>query len=279
MQHLDFRLEIKGFIGTGSYDNTTSYYKDFWEYDTASDTWTKKADFGGVARGGACGFSVGNKGYVCFGQDSNLTPYPDMWEYDRTTNAWAQKTNLPDAYSAVVAASGFVIGSNIYVGTGQAQDSTNFQSIDVKTFWKYNTTNNSWSEEAKFLGVARVLSSAFAIADSGYIGFGTDTLSNFYNDWYKFYPDTLTAINELSPVVNSISVYPNPSDGEFTIVSSALIGQSLVEVYNVLGERVYSQFFTSGSLFHVDLGNQPSGMYVIKLTNYNSIAYNRIIIN
>ena len=39
-------------------------YKDFWEYDPAANTWTQKADFGGTARYGAVGFSIGSKGYI-----------------------------------------------------------------------------------------------------------------------------------------------------------------------------------------------------------------------
>ena len=38
--------------------------KDFWEYDPAANTWTQKADFGGTARDGAVGFSIGSKGYI-----------------------------------------------------------------------------------------------------------------------------------------------------------------------------------------------------------------------
>ena len=38
--------------------------KDFWEWDQATDVWTRKADFGGIARRDAVGFSIGNKGYI-----------------------------------------------------------------------------------------------------------------------------------------------------------------------------------------------------------------------
>ena len=34
----------------------------------AQDTWTQKADFGGTARRGAVGFSIGSKGYIGIGK-------------------------------------------------------------------------------------------------------------------------------------------------------------------------------------------------------------------
>ena len=47
--------------------------KDFWEYDPATNAWTQKADFGGTARYGAVGFSIGSKGYIGTGSDLNGT--------------------------------------------------------------------------------------------------------------------------------------------------------------------------------------------------------------
>jgi hypothetical protein len=77
-----FSIGSKGYIGTGSnfYLNPTEL-KDFWEYDSALNNWTQKADFGGTARTDAVGFSIGNKGYIGTGwQNGSLTK--DFWEFD-----------------------------------------------------------------------------------------------------------------------------------------------------------------------------------------------------
>jgi hypothetical protein len=43
--------------------------------------WTKRSNFGGIARGGAIGFSIANKGYI--GTGGVGYPYAkDFWEYD-----------------------------------------------------------------------------------------------------------------------------------------------------------------------------------------------------
>lgn len=67
----------------------------------------------------------------------------------------------------------------------------------------------------------------------------------------------------------SIDIYPNPSNGKFTIESSVASGQWLVEIYNVLGEKIYSQFSTLHSQFSIDLSGQPSGIYFYKITSVN----------
>src|SRR4030095_14244615 len=80
----------------------------------AQDTWTQKADFGGTARYGAVGFSIGSKGYIGTGYDG--TYLKDFWEYDPATDAWSQKANFGG--TARYLATGFSVGSKGYVGTG-----------------------------------------------------------------------------------------------------------------------------------------------------------------
>ncbi len=66
-----FSIGTKGYIGIGGKSgfNSDPYYKDFWEWDQATNIWTQKADFPGNARVAAVGFSIGNKGYIGTGYD------------------------------------------------------------------------------------------------------------------------------------------------------------------------------------------------------------------
>ncbi len=47
---------------------------------SAYNTWTKKADFDGVARIQAVGFSIGDKGYI--GTGGRVGYEKDFWEYN-----------------------------------------------------------------------------------------------------------------------------------------------------------------------------------------------------
>ena len=90
-----FSIGTKMYIGTGEADEDGwRLFKDFWEWDQATDTWTKKADFPGAARAHAAGFSIGNKGYFGLGGEMGMGGGPvfkDFWEYDQSTDKWARK--------------------------------------------------------------------------------------------------------------------------------------------------------------------------------------------
>jgi len=62
---------------------------------------------------------------------------------------------------------------------------------------------------------------------------------------FSFDTNAVASINELTETKGSIYIYPNPSNGIFTIAFShpeLASGSQIIEVYNVLGEQVYSQF-------------------------------------
>jgi hypothetical protein len=56
--------------------------KDFWEFDPVTNVWTQLADFGGVARSDAVGFSIGTKGYIGTGRINLSTQLNDFWEFN-----------------------------------------------------------------------------------------------------------------------------------------------------------------------------------------------------
>jgi len=66
-----------------------------------------------------------------------------------------------------------------------------------------------------------------------------------------------------------LNVYPNPSTGMFTVNSDQLKVNSVVEVYNLLGERIQS-FTVQNSKFTIDLSGQPAGIYIIQANNLHA---------
>jgi hypothetical protein len=49
--------------------------------NTTSDSWTQKANFGGIARANAVSFSIGNKGYIGIGKSLSFpfVTHNDFW--------------------------------------------------------------------------------------------------------------------------------------------------------------------------------------------------------
>ncbi|HSY75393.1 MAG TPA: T9SS type A sorting domain-containing protein, partial [Bacteroidia bacterium] len=95
--------------------------------------------------------------------------------------------------------------------------------------------------------------------DSGRIGNGGNRIAAC---------SVITAANNISITNNSISVYPNPSNGIFQLeISNEQLGiKNTVEVYNVLGEQVYNEpVQRAQDDYKIDLSFQGTGVYFYRV--------------
>ena len=81
---------------------------------------------------------------------------------------------------------------------------------------------------------------------------------------------------------SAFEVYPNPTDGKVNLVwSENLQGKAVIEVYNLLGERVLCQEanrLRQGETISLDLSDQVSGLYIIKLDTENGSCTKKVSI-
>ena len=140
-----FSIGPKGYIGLGevvedSPYNTGVHTLDLWEWDQATDAWTRKADFPGQGRSGAAAFTIGNKGYVATGatEDGMVA---DFWEYDQQSDEWTRKNDF--AGNARSGAFGFSSGSKGYLGAGIHSASPGDYGQDV---WEWDQSLDSWTQ-------------------------------------------------------------------------------------------------------------------------------------
>jgi hypothetical protein len=90
-----------------------------------------------------------------------------------------------------------------------------------------------------------------------------------------FYKCPINGIANINKPAESITVYPNPGNGVFTIevnpdsYRDEKLKVNSVEVYNVLGEEVYnSQFLPQtpkGAMIEVNIASQPNGVYFYRV--------------
>jgi hypothetical protein len=84
--------------------------------------------------------------------------------------------------------------------------------------------------------------------------------------------DCATSVDE--NMKNNISIYPNPSSGVLNIYAGLHNYKSAsVQIFNSLGQSVYSGSFSSGNLIQVDLRTQSEGIYTVQI---NSQGYKNI---
>ena len=205
-----FSIGSKGYVGTGANHYYAERLKDFWEYNPTTDTWTKKADFGGDARCAAVGFAIGTKGYIGTGNDANGTAFKDFWQYNPTSNSWTKKADFGGA--ARISAAAFSIGSRGYIGTGQPYDANNGK---LKDFWEYSPESDSWLQKADFGGNERSNATGFSIGTRGYIGCGNINGQEQTNDFWEY--ETCCFTGAAGEITGPEIVCAGQPSGEFSV--------------------------------------------------------------
>jgi hypothetical protein len=87
----------------------------------------------------------------------------------------------------------------------------------------------------------------------------------------------MTSIKEINNNAGNIAVYPNPNNGIFQ-VSGFQYPASSIEIYNVLGEKIYNSLITDNrSQITINIANLPSGVYVVEVRTVNGIAVKKFV--
>jgi uncharacterized repeat protein (TIGR03803 family) len=205
---------------------------------------------------------------VIFSIDTNGSNYKKLYDLDRSTGAYPRGTLC-------------VSGSKLYglADLGGASDSGAIFSID--------TNGSNFTKIFDFTGVqgtnpfgSPILSgeNLYGMTSNG----GTKSSGGVIFSFDKI----TTGTNEVKGESGKVKIYPNPSNGVFTIGIRNYVPQSdagtNVEVYNVLGEQVYSQFLPAGlrDQFLIDLTGQPSGVYLYRIVanSGNLVGEGKLII-
>ncbi|NNM94718.1 MAG: T9SS type A sorting domain-containing protein [Bacteroidia bacterium] len=71
-------------------------------------------------------------------------------------------------------------------------------------------------------------------------------------------------INELNEKKNT-EIYPNPNSGEFTISMRGIPGKTLLEVYNIAGQLIYTTPVMGGTNSPIDIGDRAAGEYLYRI--------------
>jgi len=187
---ITFSIGTDGYVLAGQNENGT-YVKDFYKYDTTTDSWTQLPNFPGYPRGYAYGIAHNGKAYVGFGTSNvfDIGPLDDLWEYDPVSETWTELASCPCGgrlHPAMLEA-----GGQIFVGLG------NNNSGNLDDWWAYDLATDAWAQKADFIAEERHHPYFFSIDDIAYVGFGHG--NDIYNDFYKYEPltDTWTQVASL----------------------------------------------------------------------------------
>ncbi len=166
-----FSMNGKGYVAGGySSTKTPGIFSDLWEYDPATNAWTRKADVpvkNGVA--GGVGFSLNGYGYIVIADQVSTM---QVFMYDPFSNAWHQQKDFPGkARDRAVA---FVANGKAFMGLGISLPPTASGGDYLTDFWAYNPALDSWDPAPSFPGNGRSDGIAFSVNDVGFVGLGVN---------------------------------------------------------------------------------------------------------
>jgi hypothetical protein len=90
-----FQIDGLFYMGGGENNTAEKYNSNFWAFDPATNTWEDIAEFPGIPRRGAVGFSRDGFGYIGLGFNENYGNLKDFWKYDPSENQWRRVADLP----------------------------------------------------------------------------------------------------------------------------------------------------------------------------------------
>lgn len=259
-----FAIGNNAYVGIGLGQNPQSPLNDFWEYNSVTNLWVQKANFPANSRAFSVGLSIGTKGYVGAGCDSTGAYYNDFWEYDPSNDSWLQKTNFPGGARAEMDGAHFTLGNFGYMGTGRTVINSSW--VYYNDFWKYDPSNDSWTQIPSLPASPRIGASSFTINNIAYIGFGYNGSSTAFSDLWSYDPaGTTTSANELNNK-NSIIIFPNPFSTETKVKTNGKFKNATLTIYNTSGQQVTNIKNISGQTIKLYRDNLRTGIYFINVT-------------
>jgi hypothetical protein len=75
------------------------------------------------------------------------------------------------------------------------------------------------------------------------------------------------------------TIYPNPTQSDFTVSLNHFTGRGKIEVFNIVGEKVHEQTFENSTIAKIHLPGLSPGMYIVKLQAGKTHLAKKLIIS
>ncbi|MBC7694289.1 MAG: T9SS type A sorting domain-containing protein [Burkholderiales bacterium] len=163
--------------------------------------------------------------------------------------------------------------SAIFTGTGQ--DIASMTTV-VKAYSAItpNAQTGVWQKDSAFYTSTANETRYFAIGGKGAIT-STTTQINVRIDDIKISKEASVGVKTIA-ANDAISIFPNPTSGILNI--NAIEVNSTVEVFNVIGDKVYTANLTKGNNT-VDLSGLANGAYFVKLNSNGQVTAKKVVLS
>ena len=104
-----------------------------------------------------------------------------------------------------------------------------------------------------------------------------DSTGCFDTTWFSI--DYRVGITETSDLYENLKVYPNPSNGRFTIENLPINENAHLLVYDMRGTIILNEKTNYNHKLGLDLSNAENGLYLLRITGGKDSAIYRIVVN
>ena len=254
----------KGYVFGGAYNYNTPYSNQMWEYNPASNQWSRMSNPPFGSRTNGTMFSIDTLIYVGLGHTTSQG-YNDFWEFNPTLNTWRQIASLPGL--SRLQAKAFIVDGKAVVGGGHrfGQGATSTLN-DYYIFDPSYGAFGAWDTISDFSRSRRGAYSTFTINDIGYIACGRDSSSSELNDLWSFQLNntTVSLVNEAFDKLE-FQIYPNPVS-ENLIFLSSYKNPILIRIKNMSGQ-VISELLSNEQNNEIFVGDLASGVYILEASD------------
>ncbi len=176
------------------------------------------------------------------------------------------------AHADLKTATGFVGQTAITTGTANSIAGT---ATVLKTYTaSIVTPGAAWAKDSVFYAATTTGTRYFSIRGKGTVTAAIG--ANVTIDDVMI--EKVTGVTGIKTIANNdaISIFPNPTSGILNI--NAIEANSSVDVYNLIGEKVYTNSLVKGNNV-VDLSGLSNGAYFVKLNSNNQITTKKVVLS
>ena len=297
--------KLYGMNGQGGLNN----FGIIFEYDPATDVFTKKIDFTDMGGPGPNGTMIQATNGKIYGTTYYGGAYNEgvIFEYDPTTNVYTKKIDFDEVFKGE-----HPVGALLQASNGKLYGITAEGGVDGKgVLFEYDIATNLFTKKMDFGGsltgdypAGKLIQApngklygltAQGGANNKGVLFEYDPATNTFNIKVDFagtnghYPagnltmiDISLSIHQTNNNLN-VTLLPNPNNGNFTLKINSLINTPnnyTLEIYNAMGSLVHSELLMVNSNFQKQMNfkHLSKGVYFIRLRNKNDILNSKFIV-
>ncbi len=270
------------YILGGSESSNLTIQKKAWYYAPETDSWGSLPDMIYERPGGTSANTLGNKIYLIGGtyESGWYNPTGKSEVYDQQLKIWTELADMPVHVAGHVSV---VHDQKIFVFGGDSSYTNEGvwgTSIGTNFIQEYDPSTDSW-RLMKGMPFKRTAMTGEKVGNFVYLIGGylnSRDLDEPLSEVWRFNFDSLkveATSGIRTPIVNHISIFPNPVKDFLSIETSNKELQS-IEIHSINGQRIYSTKM-EGTTQKIDLSSFQKGAYFITVRSKYFVTTRKII--